>query len=215
MAPFRDRSDIELDAFTEEELLTQMRAAREHGDGAAERRARDVLAWKVGTRLEPRLRLRLKGESESAIEQIRDAIIDSLLKAEYAGETIGEVRSFANTVFERRVADHYRRKRLRTTELAEENLDEEEGPVGAVLLEESESGAVEVQMVADDVLAARNPIHVRVVNLYLQGRPSKEIARIVNDEHEDELGSPMTAANVDQITRRFRRDIADAMGGGA
>lgn len=213
MAYFRDRSDIELDALTDEEIVGQMLSAREHGHADAERRAQDVLAWRLGMALESRLRLRLRGESDGAIEEIRDAILRSLLETEFKGETIGEVRSLANQVFARRIADHYRRKRPPTTGLADEHSDDDE-PFGAVVLEQDETGAVEVRMVVDEVLAGRNPIHVRVINLWLQGQPSKQIGRTVDAEYAGEPGTPMSPANVDQIKRRFRNDVATAMDGG-
>ena len=205
MAIFRDFSDIELDSLSDEELIAQIRAAREVGEAAAERRARQILVHRHHREVE--LRARLKASDDVAAE-IADDVILTALEMEHRGESIGELRSLLRTLLQRRIADYYRKRRLETIPLAEEHEgDDELGRSGIVTVpghEESVLGSV----FFDAVLAKLPAVHRRVIVRNLLDRDTaRETAELVNEEFADELEQPMTEANVHQIASRFRKEL--------
>lgn len=198
--PFRERSDGQLQALSDEQLIAYIRAAHRAGRPAAGKRGLAILVFGHWDRI--RFRVARKVEPKH-VEDVTSAVIESALGATFHGESVGEVHSFMNRITARRIADHTRGKRV-TWQLPDP--DDDEAPFGPGLSEDAEVGAVEARMVVEQVLDELGEDHRRVVELYcIQGHTAAEVAGLVDG---------MTEANVHQIASRFRARLREALDDG-
>lgn len=205
--PSHPLSESELNRLTSDELIDYIRSASEDGRPELARPAIAVLAYRHFDDVKRRVSLRIPPDD---IEDVAMAAIVSALKAAFDGRSIGEFRSWLNTIVDRRVADYYRKRESspQTTALPTEHQGEED-IWGEEPSSQDEAGAVVVQSLIDERMAELSPAHARVIELYVfEDREAPEVAEIVNREFDD-LQTPMSAENVHQIKRRFAKAMRE------
>lgn len=208
MAPFRELSDLELDALSDEELLAYIARARALGELEAARLALRILVFGHIENVEWRVRRKVPGD---AVDKVVGEAFMSAFLATLSGQSVGEFVSWLNRIVDRRIADFHRSKRLETEPLAEEHAGEDDVR-GGLPFEPDETAVVETMVIVDDLRAELSPTHRLVVDLYcIEGYPATEAAGLVNDNQPD-LHPPMSENNVHQIARRFRQALRDALG---
>jgi DNA-directed RNA polymerase specialized sigma24 family protein len=160
-ARFKAQSDHELDQLSDEKLISYLRDASGAAAHEASRRALAILVYGHGANVERRLLLRMPRWA------VQDAAHDALVRAiasAFDGTSEGEFRSWLNTITDRTAVDWFRRRDRRPTEipLPSEHVGDEEiwGEEPAVA---SEAGAVELQLILDDIVAELSPPHRRVM----------------------------------------------------
>lgn len=140
-------------------------------------------------------------------EYIEEVTQEALLRAfgaTFSGSSYGEFRAWLNTIVKRTIADWHRRRKRRPKEtvLPGEHPDSED-VWGAELASEDETGAVELDMVVEQVLSELNETHRRVVELNVLGAMSAaEVCGRVDGMSED---------NVAQIASRFRKRLRETL----
>lgn len=199
---FRERPDDELQHLDDDELVAYGRAARDAGDLRA---ARTALAFLIyGHEADVRRRLSVRLPSHGVDEVTRDVLVRAV-GAAFDGRSVGQFRSWLNTITERASADYFRtaERRPKETPLPGESDQENVGvPVPGV---ESEAGAVEVQTVVEQVLASLRPVHVEVIDLHVfGGYTAREVCDRIDGMSED---------NVAQIASRFRARLRECLEG--
>ena len=210
LAPFRDLSDLELDALSDDKLVSYLAQARSLGHIDAARRALQILVYGHMDRIEARVRWKLgRKESQETVEKIAGEAFMSALFSMLSGASTGEFVSWLNTIVDRRIVDHLRKKRLETDPLAEEHLDDD--VVGALPFDADMTGAIELQMIVDELRSELDEVHRLVVDLYcLEGHPAGDTADRINNTCPD-LEPPMTENNVHAIASRFRRKLRERL----
>lgn len=208
---FKPLPEHELYALPDEELIAYLVAARNAGHLDQARKAlgcfvfrrRDDLIGKALTKM---------GNRDDA-EEVVDQAIEDTIKSAFEGTSPGEAASLMWTILSRRIADFYKRLESRPApDQLPEDRDEEDrkGPDAAV--SKDDKGIVGTQDAIERVLGGYSDHHTRVVELKCFERyASKETAARVNEEFP-KLDTPMTAANVDQIARRFREALRGELG---
>lgn len=200
MDDFRELPDRELDRLSDDELIAYMRAAKAAGNDAA---ALAGLKHLVGGRWDDAFRRANRKLPFHAAEDVASEAIASAIKSAFDGESVGQFVRWLQTIVDRRVADHLRSRKPEDP-LPEEH-EGEEGSWGAAGETPDETGAVEVQMIVDQVLDELSDVHRRAVELFVfERRPAAEAA--------EETG--LSEANVHQIGSRFRKRLREILEGG-
>jgi DNA-directed RNA polymerase specialized sigma24 family protein len=213
LSRFRKLNDVELDRLSDEQLIEYIREARAEGEVKTMNEAIQIFAYRHRDNVLNRVRKDLRDRPDSDIEATTDLIISGAMLAAFRGESVGEFRSLLNTIYQRRIADYWRtiHGTVRYTEVADEHEDEEEVR-GAILKAEEELSLVWGADLVARALEPLSPAHQAVVDRRLfQGYSSEETADLVNNHFGEELSTPMTTANVDQIVSRFRRGLNDLL----
>lgn len=208
MSPrFRRLRDHELDRLSDEELIAYLRAAREQGTNADATLALRILVFGYHGILERRARMKVPRERA---EDVAAEALVSAVAGEFRGESIGEFRSWLNTIVDRRVADFHRRKRLDEQPL---DPDDEQGNGSSVPSQSDATGAIETRAVIDSVLLGLSDVHRYVVERnVLDGCSARETAAETVEAFEW-MDQPMSESNIHQIASRFRRDLRRALEG--
>jgi RNA polymerase sigma factor (sigma-70 family) len=205
---FTPLNDLELDALDDDALIAYIRRARDMGHAAAARLALRVLVFGHMDNVERRVRMKVP---QHAVDDVAGEAFDSAFVSAFDGNSVGEFRSWLNTIVNRRIADYHRRPR--TQEQAMPPADEDDRGAPPELSVEPDTGAVEAQSVVDQAMAELSPLHERVVDLsiFSDGQPgAAEVAERITAATDE----PMTAANVYQITSRFRKRVKELLAGG-
>ena len=202
---FTQVPDHELNKLSDEALIAYLREASDAGAKEAARRALAILVYGHARIVEQRMALRLPPHA------VEDAAHEALVRAvasAFNGTSEGEFRSWLGTIIERTVADWYRRKERRLSEMPLPGEHEEDGAgwKGMPALA-SETGAVELQIVIEDVMSTLNDSHREVIELHVfQGLPATEVCARLDG---------MSPDNVAQIASRFRKRLREALDAGA
>jgi RNA polymerase sigma factor (sigma-70 family) len=201
---FKQLADHELDKLSDEALIAYLRDARSAGAKDTARRALAVLVYGYEDIVEQRMALRLPAHA------VQDAAHEALVRAvasAFDSSSVGEFRSWLGTIVKRTIADWYRRRERRPEEVQlprEHSGDERPEAVPAVA---SETGAVEFQMVVDDVMAKLSDSHREVIELHVfEDIPATEVCGRIDG---------MSADNVAQIASRFRKRLREALATGS
>jgi DNA-directed RNA polymerase specialized sigma24 family protein len=213
LASFRRLNDVELDRLDDEKLIEYIREARSEGELKTMNEAIQIFAYRHRRNVLNRVRKDLRDRPDSDIEATTDLIIGGAMFASFRGESVGQFRSLLNTIYQRRIADYWRTTHgtVRYTEVADEHEDDE-GIRGAILTADEELSLIWGADLVARALEPLSPAHESVVDHRLfQGYSSHETADLVNNHFGDELDTPMTATNVDQIVSRFRRGLNDLL----
>ena len=118
-----------------------------------------------------------------AVEDVTGDVIADAIRSSFAGESIGEFRSWLQTILKRRVVDFYRAR--------EREVDQPAAADGP--------GYVEVQMILEDLLGELRDDHRRVVEIVVfEDRSAADACTEVPG---------MTPDNAYQIVRRFRKEL--------
>jgi RNA polymerase sigma-70 factor (ECF subfamily) len=179
---FRPLAEPELVRLDDDALLAYVAAARRQRDPSA-RLALAILVYGHWHNVARRVALKVPAE---AVEDVTSEVLVSAIGAAFDGSSAGEFRVWLGTITARRIADFHRRSRPVA------GLDEE--------LAAPSEGAVEVTDAVARVLGRLSDEHRRVVELVVfEGLAASEVDGV-------------TAANVHQITSRFRRALRDQLG---
>ena len=136
--------------------------------------------------------------TEHAEEAASEAFEKAAMGA-FRGECAGEFHSWLNKIINGTAADWLRRYYRRGGPDGEVSFDD--GGFEAVVV--SESGAVELRLVTEEVLAEMNATHREVVELHVfQGLSAPEVCERIDG---------MSPDNVAKITSRFRQRMRTAL----
>jgi DNA-directed RNA polymerase specialized sigma24 family protein len=180
---FRALGETDLGRLDDEALIAYVRAARSHGDGSA-RVALAVLVYGHWHNVARRVALKVP---PAAVEDVTSDVLVSALQSAFDGSSEGEFHVWLRTITQRRIADFHRRAGAATVGLED------------VVVEAPEEGVIGVTDAVERVLARVGAEHRRVVELVVfEGRAASEVDGV-------------SAANVHQITSRFRRALREEL----
>lgn len=209
---FEPLSEGELAARSNEELIDYIGRAAEARDTASARIASGILAYGMEPTIVAWVRKDMGSRSDEDVEDVVGDVLYSVVHSSFDGKLIGEFGSFLKTITKRRVVDWFRKRerRERDEPLANEH-DGEEGIWGEQVGVEDDTDAVAMRDAVDRVLSTRNGMHEKVIRLYGPGyvgfdglSADETVARINADASDDTV----TSANVHQIWKRFKTDLA-------
>lgn len=203
---FDPLNDLQLDQLDDDALIAYIRRARDAGRPDAARLALRILVFGHMENVERRVRMKVPGH---AVDLVAGKAFESAFIAAFDGTSEGEFHKWLNTIVDRRIADYHRRKRPKEQPL---NPTEEEGNERNQPTVEPDTGAVEAQSAVDQAMAELNPVHQRVVDLYIFS-DDEPGAKQVAERVQSELDATMSEANVHQIARRFRVRLRELLSG--
>ncbi|MBK5232698.1 MAG: hypothetical protein JJE13_06920 [Thermoleophilia bacterium] len=207
---FRRKSPIELQKFSDDELIEYVVAARDENDSGAIREALAILVYGRLPFLTAFIAKRLKGNSQDA-EDVAAKVMENVITSSFDGESVGQFINWMKQIAVRRAWEFNKKATDSKGDVTYQPEDPEnwtELPSDA-----GETGVVEVTIIVEEVLANRSKVHQDVVIMKIDGFKSKEVVDLVNGS-DDNGGPVMTNANVDQIYKRFRDDLHDELRGG-
>lgn len=208
--PERIPDPADLDRMGVEELFDAFLAFRRVGDTGSAKLCIQLFAFQMRPQLLGRA---IRKCSPDVAELVVDATIESVLKdtepeddIPFRGDKRAQLHKWVYTILKHRIADHYRTTERREAIAQIESLDAPAGGEGASHGEtfpDEEDGFVEIELreIREGVLAEMNPDHRRVIELWLQGYDSTEVAGMTGT----------TANNVDQIRSRYRKAYRQAL----
>jgi DNA-directed RNA polymerase specialized sigma24 family protein len=180
---FRALGEADLGRLDDDALIAYVRSARRHGH-ASSRVALAVLVYGHWHNVARRVALKVPA---AAVEDVTSEVLVSALQAAFDGSSEGEFHVWLQTIAARRIADFHRRPRPVTV-----GLDD-------VSVEAPEQGVVVVADAVERVLERLSAEHRRVVELVVfGGLAASEVDGV-------------SAANVHQITSRFRRALREEL----
>jgi len=197
---FRPRHEHELNALSDDELIAYIRDARAAGALEPARVALQVLIFGHWNIVVARLRMKLPGH---VVEDTAGDVIARAITSTFAGASVGEFKSWLNTILRRAIVDFYRdRERTIATDPLFRDHDDHPAPEPG---SPDHAGYVETQMVIQSVLDELRGDHRAVVEIVvLQGRMADDACAEV---------AGMTPDNVYQVVRRFRVRLREALEG--
>ena len=205
--PFNPLSENELSGLSPDELIAYIRKATDARRGDATKSALAILCWRFHADVERRIALRVPRED---VEDVAMTVMLAAIKSAFEGNSIGEFRSWLNTIIDRRgIADYHRSRedKPKPGPLPGEHLGTEE-IWGDEPSEEDKTGEVLLQSLVDETLGElSSDAHRLVIELTVfEDLGADEAAARVNERMPD-LKTKMSAANVHQIMRRFRESL--------
>lgn len=209
---FGSLSEGELAGLSNDDLVDYIGRAAESGDRGSARMASAILAYGMEPTIVAWVRRGMGSQGEADVEDVVMDVLESVVHSSFDGKLIGEFGSFLKTITQRRVVDWFRKRerRERDEPLANEH-DGDEEVWGEEIGVADESDAIAMRDAVDRVLATRQEMHQKVIRLYGPGyigcqdlSADETVARINADASEDTV----TSANVHQIWKRFKTDLA-------
>jgi DNA-directed RNA polymerase specialized sigma24 family protein len=202
-------SDAELYAAGDEELLRHIAASKQADDLDAARTAMHMLLYKHERRIRRRVGLRLPEHlahhEDTVAAWVLARVMESALKLGLEGESVGEWVRWYGTAVDRQVISFFRSAQGQALE-REATLvagDGEDGMPPEQPAADFDPNLAVAQLchagLVQDVLdRMENPMHVAVVRAaFWDDLPSAQIA----------AANGTSAANVDQIKSRFKREL--------
>lgn len=192
MPPYRPRPDHELQKLSDDELIVELRASHAAGDTGAARLVLQILVYGFWDLVQYRVSLKVP---QHDVENLAGDVLVRAITSSFSGESVGEFRSWLNTILKRAIADYWR-GRERTVETQPLDRDDADDRGGPEPWEADGTGYVETQMLIEACLEELSIEHQRVVEIVVfEGRPADDaVAGVVG----------MTRDNAYQIVRRFR-----------
>jgi RNA polymerase sigma factor (sigma-70 family) len=192
----RALTESELERLDDDALIDYLRrAAAERHPSAGEALA--ILVFGHWANVQRRVRMKVPA---AHVEDLTGDIVADAIGSAFAGESVGEFRSWLSTITQRAIADFYRRGPGRTRTVA---LDDDESAVQVAAPDER--GTIEVSDAIERVMGTLREEHRRVVDLVVfADRPASEAAEQIPG---------MSEANVHQVVSRFRRALRTELGG--
>jgi RNA polymerase sigma factor (sigma-70 family) len=194
---FQPLPDHELHHLSDEDLLAYIRDARDAGELPHARRGLMFLVY--GYERDVRRRLSMKVPGYVVDDLAHDALVRAVAAA-FDGSSVGEFRNWLHTIVDRTAVDYYRRaeRRPKETILPSEHAGEDD-VWGAEPSLESETGAVELRIIVEEVLDGFNEKHRLVIELHVfAGLTAADVCDRIKGMSED---------NVAQIASRFRAKL--------
>ena len=179
MPPFRPRAQHELERLDDDALIAYMREAGAAGHESAGL-ALGMLAYGYRSRVRARVSMKVPAQD---VDDVTDEILAKALFSTFDGSYGGQFGAWMNTITQRAIADYHRRGPGR---VKAEPLDERDAA--------PEDDEVETDDALERALAALNPGHRSVIDLWLRGYGAQEIDGVSD-------------TNVHQIVSRFRRAL--------
>lgn len=207
MSAYRRLTDVELGLLGDDELVAQIGIARDAGDLDGAKLASQVLA--LGFQDQIRIRVARKVPTQDIDEVAQEALI-SLINASFDGKVMASFRAFMNRIVQCRIADYWKaqERHPRQDPLPHEHGGDEDIWGGEPSTEDS-SDEVAISDAIARVLATRNPLHQRIIQLYgpelIDGGEDLSGAGVV--ERLGAGGEQVTVDNVQQVWRRFKVDL--------
>jgi RNA polymerase sigma factor (sigma-70 family) len=196
LTSFEELPEQRLNGLDDDGLIAYVREARDAGAQEAMRQALAVLVHGYWDLLVARACLKLP---VSDAEDVAAETIASAIASAFDGRSVGEFRSWLQTILSRRIADYHeaRKRRPQTETLADEADDDTWGHEPAVPFEGDALFARECLEQAYGELEQAS--HRQVIDLYVLGPCSAADAAARVDG--------MTEANVHQVASRFQRRV--------
>jgi RNA polymerase sigma factor (sigma-70 family) len=198
---FSPLPDHELCRLADERLIDYIRQARDAGRPSDARRGLMLLVY--GYERDVKRRVSLKLAPHLIDDVAHDALVRAIAAA-FDGSSSGEFRGWLHTIVDRTIADHYRRAQRRPAETILPS--EHSGPQdawGAEPSVDSDTGAVELRIVVDELLDTFSDTHRQVIELHIfDGLQAAEVCDRIDG---------MSADNVAQIASRFRRRLRERL----
>jgi RNA polymerase sigma factor (sigma-70 family) len=180
---FRALGEADLGRLDDGALIAYARCARSQGHPSA-RIALAVLVYGHWHNVARRVAMKVPA---AAVEDVTSDVLVSAIQSAFDGSSEGEFRVWLRTITARRIADFHRRPRPATVRPDD------------VVAEAPEEGVVVVADAVERVLARLSTAHRRVVELVVfEGLAASEVEGV-------------SAANVHQITSRFRRALREEL----
>jgi len=202
LSRFRPLSASDLERLDDEELIAYLRRAHAAGDPDATRLALQILVYGYWKHVSYRLARKLP---RHVVEDATAGVIVSAIQSTFSGQSVGEFRSWLNTIANRATVDHYRAAQRRPQETSLEAQQEADDGAPLEGVTPDSTGYAELQMLIEQLLKAMRPDHRRVVEIIVfEDRPASAAVEEVPG---------MTADNAYQIGKRFRTSLGDALEG--
>jgi DNA-directed RNA polymerase specialized sigma24 family protein len=180
---FRALGEAELGRLDDDALIAYVRSARSDGHPSA-RVALAVLVYGHWHNVARRVALKVP---PAAVEDVTSDVLVSAIQSAFDGSSEGEFHVWLRTITARRIADFHRRAQPLAV------------PLDEVSVEAPADGAVVVQDAVSRVLDRLSDAHRRVVEqVVFEGLAPSEVEGV-------------GAANVHQITSRFRRALREEL----
>ena len=199
----------DLYALDEERLVAYGRAARDAGDTEAARTALALLVYGLQRDVARRVALRVPAE---VVEEVSHDVLVRAIGSAFDGASVGELRSWLNTILDRTCHDYYRRRGRRPQETVLPGADSGEADRSGdpALALDSEAGVVEVQMIVEAILAPMSAPHRAVIELHVfAGLTAGEVCARIEGMREDNV-----AKIASRFRARLRAELDAALGGG-
>ena len=209
-------SETELSRFSDEQLLAYIVEQRESGRPQCAKQALAVLAFGHWGRVHYWVAAKVPAGD---VEDVTAAVVESALGSAFDGRSIGRFIAWLKVIAQRRIADYHRgAERSPDVEPLRDEHQGDEEVFGEQPSEESEEEAILTREAVGRVLETRSEVHQTVIRVYGPNELGfMELSARETVERTEQLhpGSNMSEANVHQIWRRFRSDVADAPGMGS
>lgn len=194
---FKPLADHDLQQLADEQLISYVRKARDHGELAHARRGLMFLVY--GYERDVKRRLSLKVPAHVVDDLAHDALVRAIAAA-FDGTSVGEFRSWLHTIVDRTAVDFFRRAERRPKEaILPSEHEGEEGAWGVEPATDGEAGAVELRIIVEEVLETLSEKHRLVIELHVfAGLTASEVCDRIEGMSED---------NVAQIATRFRAKL--------
>lgn len=207
---FRPRYENELVQLPAESIIEYAIAARDAGYPQEFERAIRITVYILRPRIEALVSFKITDPTDRD-QVVGEVTIDAIRSAAtISGSHVGEVYNWIKTIARRRIADFYGRPKSRTRQVPIGPAGDGDRPDGVEPVDDEQpQQAVLIEVVIEKLLESRSPAHVEVIRRRRRGEPSRGIAEALGGAGG---GDGMTAANVDQIFSRFRKELAEDLG---
>jgi RNA polymerase sigma factor (sigma-70 family) len=193
---FRKKTEQELTALGEDDLIAYLLDARAAGDRDASGLAVSMLVFGFMANIEYRVAMKVPAES---VEDVSKSVLLSALASPFDGGSVGEFRNWIGRIVQRRIADFHRdpRREMRTDPLPTEHQGDDD-VWGEEPAAEFEGDTVDVRRAIETAYSELNPLHQQVIDLSIwEDLPAGDVAERLD----------VSPANVHKITQRFRDRI--------
>lgn len=213
MSDYRRLTESELVLLGDDEFVVRIADAREAGDPEGAKAAAAHLAYGFEQLIKGRVSLKVPLED---VDDVAQEALVSIVGASFGGKVLGEFRSFLLTVVDRRIADYHRERGRRPGQirLPAGGDDDAWGEEPAV---EDAASLVEIRDAVGRVLQTRNEHHKLMIKLYgpevIDGSDLAAV-EVVEEVKRTLDGREVSVANVQQVWRRFKVDLAKELTSG-
>ena len=194
--PFNEHELAQLSA---EALLERVVIARQRGLDDEYRTALYILIYRNYDRLVAKAQMWLPEEFRGHASDVAGDAFVSAVRASFDSDSIGEFRSWLNTIVRRRCAD-FLRKQKPTDYLEDVEAEPSSSDDGRIDL-------VEHSDLIKSALPERRTHRLAVFYSFFQDKPASWVAEEINRRHAEPGEGAMTENNVHQIKSRFCRKL--------
>lgn len=197
LKPFHPLLHEQLNNLSDEDLIAYVRSARAAGASDQARAAIQILVYGYRRDIERKVRLKMK---EHAIDEVADRALVRAVRSSFAGESVGQFKSWLWTIVSRTIADWYEEQKRRPDEAAfpEEHEGNEEIWGVSLAIEIDLDAGIDTRRCIDQAMDGFSDQHQRIIELYwFEDASGRETAEQTGE----------TEANVFQVANRFKRAL--------